>query len=328
MSGARSLVSAFHTTDVEVAHQNLRDAYIDYKVQLSGLTEGFSYTNTMLQLDDVVLARMQHSMSVAFEVEPFATTTVLQQTAPETLSFAVGRDSLHLAEGHSGVLPSGARSRFSWERADYFAVFLDPVLLAEDAVAADLGPVRLRLGQAVSPAADAHWGQVSQFVRNVASTNLQLANSPLLRRELVRLLNTAALACFDGGTPSHPNASAATPDSVRRAVAYIDAHVAEPIGLAQIAQAARLSPRGLQAAFRRHLDITPLGYLRQARLDHAHRDLLAAEPQDGLTVAAIAARWGFTQSGKFARDYQHRYHTRPAQVLRQAPRSGQQNGGS
>src|SRR4051795_8874115 len=105
MSGARSLVSAFHTTDVEVAHQNLRDAYIDYKVQLSGSTEGFSYTNTMLQLDDVVLARMQHSMSAAFEVEPFATTTVLQQTAPETLSFAVGRDSLHLAEGHSGVLP-------------------------------------------------------------------------------------------------------------------------------------------------------------------------------------------------------------------------------
>jgi AraC-like DNA-binding protein len=267
----------------------------------------------------VVLARMQHSMSAAFDVEPFATTTVLQQTAPETLSFTVGRDSLHLNAGQAGVLPSGATSRFSWERADYYAVFLDPALLVEDAAAADLDPVRLRPGHAVSAAADVHWGQVTRFVRNVGSTNLQLADSPVLRRELVRLLNTAALACFDGQPASVLSARLAAPDAVRRAVSYIEGHVGDPIGLAQIADAARLSPRALQAAFRRHLDTTPLGYLREVRLDHAHRDLLAADPQDGQTVAQIGARWGFHQPGKFAREHQHRYHTRPNQTLREPP---------
>jgi transcriptional regulator GlxA family with amidase domain len=139
-------------------------------------------------------------------------------------------------------------------------------------------------------------------------------------------LNTAALACFDGHTRPVPHAAVATPDAVRRALSYIDEHVGDPIGLTQIAEAARLSPRALQAAFRRHLDSTPLGYLREARLDHAHRDLLAADPQDGLTVAVIAARWGFTQPGKFAREHQHRYHTRPAQVLRQPPEPERRSG--
>ena len=180
----------------------------------------------------------------------------------------------------------------------------------------------------MSAAAEAHWGQVTRFVRKIGSTNPQLADSPVLRRELVRLLNTAALAGFDGPATSLPHASAATPDAVRRAVTHIDEHVGDPLGLAEIAEAARLSPRALQAAFRRHLDTTPLGYLRQARLDHAHRDLLAADPQDGQTVAAIAARWGFTQPGKFAREHQHRYQTRPAQALRQPPRSDGGSGAS
>lgn len=311
-----SLISRFHTTDAEVAHQNLRDAYVDYEVRISGSTEGFSYTNTMLQLDGVVLARMQHSMSAAFEVEPFASTTVLQQKAPEALSFTVGRDSLHLREGHAGVLPEGMRSSFVWPRADYFAVFLDPALLAEDAAAADLSSLRLGLGASVSAAADAHWDQVTRFVRTVGSTNTQLASSPVLRRELVRLLNTAALAAFDRAPTAPTNGSPAVPDAVRRAVTYIDEHVGDPIGLAEIAEAARLNPRTLQASFRRHLDTTPLRYLREARLDHAHRDLLAADPADGQTVAAIAARWGFTQPGRFAREHQHRFRTRPAQALR------------
>jgi len=53
---------------------------------------------------------------------------------------------------------------------------------------------------------------------------------------------------------------------------------------------------GLQRAFRQYRDTTPMGYLRRIRLDHAHRELLTADPSRGDTVSAIAARWGFAHA--------------------------------
>jgi transcriptional regulator GlxA family with amidase domain len=98
-------------------------------------------------------------------------------------------------------------------------------------------------------------------------------------------------------------------------MAFIDAHVAEPIGLPEVAGAVQLSPRALQASFRKHLGTTPLGYLRATRLARAHADLLAVRPGDGQTVSLIANRWGFSQLSRFARDYKERYGMSPRETL-------------
>jgi AraC-like DNA-binding protein len=51
-------------------------------------------------------------------------------------------------------------------------------------------------------------------------------------------------------------------------------------------------------------------------MERAHRDLQGAEPGDGVSVAALAARWGFTHLGRFAVDYRRRFGTYPSQTLR------------
>ncbi|MFD7817469.1 helix-turn-helix domain-containing protein [Streptomyces sp. NPDC059785] len=83
------------------------------------------------------------------------------------------------------------------------------------------------------------------------------------------------------------------PATVRRAVAFIDEHAPRDLSVADIAEAAHVSIRTLQCAFRRHLDTTPMNHLRRVRLAHAHADLLAADPASGVTVTvtAIATRW-------------------------------------
>lgn len=106
------------------------------------------------------------------------------------------------------------------------------------------------------------------------------------------------------------------PDTLRLATQFIERHAAEPIGLPEIAGAARLSPRALQAAFRRHLDSSPVAYLRSVRLDRAHAALEAARPGDGQTVSAVANAWGFPQLSRFARDYKRRYGRSPNETLR------------
>ncbi|MDW4572965.1 helix-turn-helix transcriptional regulator [Microbacterium sp. M3] len=102
---------------------------------------------------------------------------------------------------------------------------------------------------------------------------------------------------------------------MRRAVAYIDEHAQDPVTLADVASASRLSVRALQAGFRRYLDTTPMGYLQKVRLSSARLDLLAGDPTRE-TVAAIARRWGFTHLGRFASSYRAAFGELPSESLR------------
>jgi AraC-like DNA-binding protein len=113
-----------------------------------------------------------------------------------------------------------------------------------------------------------------------------------------------------------PPAAPAVPATLRRAVALIDTRAMHDVTLDDLTAVAGVSARALQEAFRRHFDTTPLGYLRDVRYEHAHHDLLAADPTSGDTVAAIAARWRFTHLGRFARGYRCRYGVLPTHTLR------------
>jgi transcriptional regulator GlxA family with amidase domain len=107
-----------------------------------------------------------------------------------------------------------------------------------------------------------------------------------------------------------------TPQPVRRALIFIDEHAGDPITLNEIALAARLSPRGLQAAFRRHLHTTPLAYLHSVRMERAHRDLQSADPDDNMSAATSVARLRIDPSWRFAIAYRRRFGTSPSQTLR------------
>lgn len=116
----------------------------------------------------------------------------------------------------------------------------------------------------------------------------------------------------DGGTLLGPREP---PEALRLATEFIERYAAEQVGLAEIAAAARLSPRALQAAFRHHLDTTPLAHLRSVRMDRAHAALESARPGDDQTVSSIASAWGFPQLSRFARDYKRRYGRSPRETL-------------
>ena len=90
----------------------------------------------------------------------------------------------------------------------------------------------------------------------------------------------------------------AHPNTLRRAVAFVDENAHRDISVADIARAAFVTTRAIQLAFRRHPDMTPRQYLRRVRLAGVHTDLLAADP-DTTTVIESAARWGFANYSRF-----------------------------
>ncbi|MGV0792401.1 helix-turn-helix domain-containing protein [Mycolicibacterium sp. XJ1819] len=105
------------------------------------------------------------------------------------------------------------------------------------------------------------------------------------------------------------------PPLLRRAVAYIHDNAHRDVTLVGIAAAAGVTPRSVQYMFRRHLNTTPLEYLRRVRLDRAHRELVAADPSVD-TVMSIAYRWGFSHAGRFSGMYKQTFGTPPSRTLR------------
>ena len=69
-------------------------------------------------------------------------------------------------------------------------------------------------------------------------------------------------------------------------------------------------------SFQRHVGMSPMAYLRDARLRRADAGLRAAAAGD--TVASIARRWGFAHPGRFAAAYEAKYGQPPGRTLRAA----------
>ena len=104
--------------------------------------------------------------------------------------------------------------------------------------------------------------------------------------------------------------------AVHRSVAFIERHLADPIGLDDIARHAGLSRRSVQQGFRDDLGTTPMAYLRDLRLERVRARLVHAVPSDGTTVTRAAEQWGFTHLGNFAAVNRRRFGEYPSQPLR------------
>jgi transcriptional regulator GlxA family with amidase domain len=140
-------------------------------------------------------------------------------------------------------------------------------------------------------------------------------SNPLVVANATRLLVATTLATFPNSTLVGSTTSDrrdAHPQTVRRAVAFIEDNADRDITASDIARAARVSIRAIQLAFRRHLDTTPMAYLRRVRLSCADADLHAANG----TVTAIAARWGYARPSVFAAYYRAAYGVSPSRTLR------------
>jgi AraC-like DNA-binding protein len=106
----------------------------------------------------------------------------------------------------------------------------------------------------------------------------------------------------------------AAPRDVKRAIDYIEANLAEPVGLLDIVAAAEVPGRTLLKHFERFRGVSPMEYLRAARLE-AVRQALQDEMTSG-SVSDVATAWGFSHMGRFATEYRKRFGEHPSETRR------------
>jgi len=117
-----------------------------------------------------------------------------------------------------------------------------------------------------------------------------------------------------------PPRIATTPHCVRRAEEFIAANLSEDIGLSDIVANAGVSRRTLYRSFEQSRGITPLGFLREQRLDKAHAEMVDSDA-GYLRVIDVAFRWGFPHLSAFASLYRTKFGCLPSDTLRQTRES-------
>jgi AraC-like DNA-binding protein len=106
-------------------------------------------------------------------------------------------------------------------------------------------------------------------------------------------------------------------DMVRTAEQYALAHADDRLYVKDLCQAAGVSERTLEYAFREEMALSPMAYLTRIRLHRVHEALLRA-PSTSTTVTREALRWGFWHFGEFAKAYRECFHELPSDTLRRA----------
>ncbi len=273
------------------------------------------------RIGPVSLDHVTFTMDLDADVGP-ADGLVFGQANAGTVGFRTGHAEHWHTIGDPYLAAQPGRPRTSMIRgSDHDQLILDPALIARVAQTAPgriQQPPKFTGYYPISTGAAQTWKATCAYIRDTLLALPGTGAYPLVAANAARLLAASALAVFPNNTLTDPTSQDrhdAHTDTLRRAVAFIDEHAPEDITVADIASAAFVTIRAVQLAFRRHMDITPMGYLRQVRLGRAHHDLQSSTP-DGDTVTAVAYRWGFSNPSHFGGLYRQAYGISPSHTLR------------
>jgi LacI family transcriptional regulator len=106
---------------------------------------------------------------------------------------------------------------------------------------------------------------------------------------------------------------------LRRAVAFVRAHVGEPFGVEALLKQAGVSRRTLETLFRRHMRCAPYRFILRMRAERARELLRDAEPS---SIKRIAAACGLTSGRHLNRVLRQVAGVTPRQVRESARRGG------
>lgn len=228
-----------------------------------------------------------------------------------------GEHHVVLERGGLGLIPIGAQARLRLTRVQMDLIAFPPAPLAR-LLGVPKQAVQLHAPLAVptSPELAEYWRRVAQLLTTEVFGIPEVYGSDLVRTHTIDLLTAVTVEAFELTNRSEDDTHRDLP-VLRRALAELRAHLTDPVSIPEVATAAGVSVRGLQLIFQRQLGVSPLLHLRTLRLEAAHR-ALGDEAATGTTVAEIARRFGYSNSGRFSTHYRDTYGESPATRLQRA----------
>jgi len=304
----------FATTDPEQACALLAETYCDNRLRVRGSVESYRFEHNRCDLGDVHFDFLHNTLTTEVVVQPLGRVVLLRVLDGEQ-ELDDGMTDRRLVPGDVFVGPHPGREYRTGLHGTRLQITGIDLSLFDGLQDGDV--IERLCYEPVSPAKARRWCRTVEYL-TALFTEPGVENGPLVLGAAGRLMAAMALDTFttDAGEDRRCDRRDALPDTVRRGIAFLEANPDLDLGVADIARACRVSVRALQLAFRRHLDTTPMAYLRRVRLDLARADLRAAGPGDGTTVTGVAAKWGFLDGSRFSAQYRAAFGEPPSHTLR------------
>lgn len=306
------------TTNVDDARASIAASLAPHRLQLLG-GPGFRALHNAANLDRLSF----HYIDYGTEVEVSADSLdfhLIQIPLGGLSTIRVGNRAITATPRSAAVTTPGEPVRMRYSTGNpRLMVRIVPELLSERlAVAASGGvmvPKQPGASFDVTRGPGRSWRSLIEMIMSDLERDSALAASPLAADSL-------QIAVVDGlivSLAEPPERSALErpgPERIiKRAARIIEEHCAEPLSTPDIAEAVGLSVRALQAGFKAHLDTTPMGYVRYARLLRVRESLSDGTAQ---SVTEAALRCGVTHLGRLSGDYREAFGESPSETLQRA----------
>jgi AraC-like DNA-binding protein len=309
----------FRTTDVDQAREALARVYGDGRLTPVGSGKSFLQQFNVAPLGRITITAMEWGCGMTFDAPSldgcFDFSSIVQGHA----KVRVGREVVE-TDAHRSVVMSPSESlHIRWDQR---LVSLNAKVerrTLESHLAAIAGiDVKQRLEFSPAMLITGPSATVVRLVRHMANEvnqDASLLDFPLVAESFSETLLTTVLFAQPNNyseslTRKPPSAE---PNYVRRAEEYLEAHCDQPVTAELLASVVGVSLGTLYAAFRKHRDYTPIGFLRLVRLRRVRAALLTASPDS--TVNQVALKWGFNHLGRFASLYREHFGESPSETL-------------
>lgn len=305
---------ATRTTEIEVARHHIDGVFTTHALRATARAP-INFLHRQGRLSDLSLNLLEYGGDIEVVAPPLPGFYLLQLNLAGHVGITSDRFSVTLGPGRAFVMNPGIAYAKRWSPDSRQLMLKVPCILLERRLAADVGDGRIRDIRFDAEPLDLNAGRGRDLLRLFAylCEAVDGDDDGPFRRHLQTLLLSAMLQylAHDQQARLAGEVSPAAPFYVRRAEQYLRAHVADVVTAAELAAAAGVAERTLQAGFRRFRDTTPGQYQRDLRLDLARQALLAA---DGRSVTQVALDCGFGHLGRFARMYQRRFGEAPSRT--------------
>lgn len=308
------------TRDLDVASAVLSDTYADLTIRLPATAGPFGMRLEHVELPDVQIAVLDLS-SAWLRTVPYPTYTVCLPVQGRVRA-RLGDSAVSIGDGRGiSVCPASGEVEVEYLNDDCRVLTITlgrPALEREleAMLGRPIGPAPIRFDPVLDTGRCASLQRTLALVRAELADPAGLGGHGLARHQFGRLLMNGLLVGQEHQWSDELRRPAGFegPRAIRQAVDAIAERPLAFVTVADVARAANLSVRALEAGFRRHLGTSPMAHARQVRLARAHDELARVEP-GSTTVTAVAQRWGFAHYGRFTAEYRRRYGCSPRQTL-------------
>lgn len=311
------------TRDVDVARRQVGDLFCAHRLEPAGAARDIDMKLRVDQMGSMGIVHLDYGEPVGIKPQPLQTFFLVQIPLAGRALIEQGGQRVQSTPQLASVLSPTQPATMLWQRGNPQRC----VYLSRDLVENELmlltgeqlrEPLRFDLGMDFRRPDAASWLRTIAFVNAEARQGGLAVSTPSCSDALARTVaNMLLLAQPHNYRAALERVTRATRPLGQRLISAIDAHLAEPLTPAGLAEFLGVSLRTLRETCRTDFATTPVALIKERRLLAARLKLQHALPGDR-TVTDVALSVGCTHLGRFAGDYRGRFGESPSDTAARA----------